>query len=371
MRKVILIVILLTVTACTEPPLKSQPLPKSLIDSPVKRDVPSSFFNGSAIVPVHESSQVVEVMNWFDDETVLFLQEGIEGSTLHKHHLFTGESSIFFEMEGWIVNVNVNVDHSLFAVHVINELDQSEIVIVDKQGENKLTIKDFGEEYSVYWNEYEPASFIMTAYLPDWDFETYFVNVEEERIKQVNLEQSYIQWISSDTVAYLKWDELEPSFRAPLYQANVETGETKLWKEDVIAYTSFPDGLSLSITVETDYDLYSVYKFYDNQERFRQIEVPILNTYSEQWWIPYYTYDNENGIFYFLRPKSSGDFISYTEGYDLIAYNVYADSETKLTTLDHHVPISISPGGASILIGDRFENVFDLSEGILSPVWEY
>lgn len=366
----ILIVMLLIVTACTEAPLESQPLPKSIVELPIKRDVPSSFFTGSAVVPVDEGSRVVEVMNWYDDKTVLYLEEHLEGSTLHKHHLFTGESSVFYEMEGWIVKVVANVDHSLFALQVINEQDESELIIVDKQGENQLTIKGFGEEYSVYWNEYEPVSFIMTAYLPNWDYETFFVNVEEERIKQVNLEQSYVQWVSTDTVAYLKWDELEPSFRAPLYQTNVKTGETKLWKDDVIAYMSFSDGLSLSITVETDFDLYSVYKFYDNQERYRQIEVPILNTYSEQWWIPYYTYDNENGIFYFMRPKKSGDFISYTDGYDLIAYNVSADSEVKLTTLERHVPISISPGGSSLLIGDRLESVWDLSEGVLIPVWE-
>ena len=316
MKRVILIVILLTVTACTQTPLESQPLPKSLVESPVKRDVPHSFFLGSSVIPIDENARVVEVMNWFDNETILFLEEDMEGSTIYKHHLFTGESSVFFEKEGWIVKVIANVDHSLFAVHVINELDQSEIVILDKQGEKKLTIRDFGEDYSVYWNEYDPVSFILTAYLPDWNFETYFVNVEEEHINPIYLDQSYIQWISADSVAYLKWDELEPSFRAPLYQANVKTGETKLWKEDVIAYTSFSDGLSLSISVDTDYDLYSVYTFFDNQEKFRQLEVPILNTYSEQWWIPYYTYDNENGIFYFLRPKSSGDFITYADGYD-------------------------------------------------------
>jgi hypothetical protein len=362
--------VLLSVTACTKAPMESHPSPKRLIEAPEKREVPNSFFTGSTIVQIEEEKRAVEVMNWYDNETVLFLQEHMEGSALQKHHLFSGQSSVFYEVNGWILDVVANVDYSRFALSVLNYEEETEIVIINSNGNVELTIKDFGEDYSIFWNEYEPSSFIMTAYLPNWDYETYFVDVETEKIKQINLEQSYIQWTSPDTVAYLKWEELEPNFQAPLYQVNVNTGESSLWKEDVIAYMSFPDGMSLSISVDSDYDLYSLYKFYDQQEMYRQIEVPILNTYSEQWWIPYYTYNKENRIFYYLRPKASGDFISYQDGYDLIAYNIDADSEVKLTTLERHVPIAISPGGSSLLVGDRFQQVLDIDERILVPIWE-
>ena len=309
-RKILIIILALAVTGCTQAPLESQPLPKSQIDAPIKRDVPNAFFSGTKIVEIKEEHRAVENMSWFDSNHVLFLQEDLDGSTLIKHNIYSGTTSEFYEISGWILDVVANVDHSLFALQVINEEDKAEVIIVSKEGNVELTINDFGEDYSVFWNEYDAGSLILTSYLPDWDFETYFVDVENDKMRQIEIEQSYIQWVSKDTVAFLKWDELEPSFEAPLYLVNVNTGDYEVWEDNVIAYISFPDELSLSISVDTDYDLYSSYKFYDQQEVFREIEIPILNTYSEQWGIPYYTYDDKNGIFYFLRPKSSGDFIS-------------------------------------------------------------
>ncbi len=356
-------------TACTSGQLESQPSPARLSDQPQKRDVPASFFTGSSIVPISAASSFTEVSTWYNDQSILYLQEHDEKSSLHVHHLFTGVTSLFFEIEGWIVDVAPNVDYSLFAIQTINQQNEATLFILDQNGETKMTIEEFGEDYTVYWNPYDQEQFMMMAYLPNWEFDVFLVDANTKETSQIELEQSYVQWLSETNVAYIKWDELEPSYEAPLYQFNVETGEEELWKEHVIAYMSFPDQISLTVSVESVYDLYSIYTFYENQEEIRQIEMPILNTYSEQWWIPFYTYNPEERIFYYLRPKYSGDYFSYNDGYELIAYNVLADSEEQLDVMQSHEPMSISPEGDYLLIGNRFEQLYKIEEQVLVPIW--
>ncbi|MDT8861719.1 hypothetical protein N0O92_15990 [Alkalihalobacillus sp. MEB130] len=371
MKRILLyIATLLIVSSCTQAPLESKPLPKRFEEQPIKRDVPNAFFTGSTIAPIQNEVAITEVVGWFDDNRVLYLVEQEEQSNLYLYHLLTGETTSFLEVEGWIMDVRPNADYSLFAFQHVTLENETHLVVMNDRGEILQTIKDYGEEYVIYWNPYDLGTFIMVAYLPDWEFDTYVVNVADAKIKDIFLEQSYIQWISANQVGYLKWEELEPHFQAPLYEVNVDSGDMKKWKDAVIAYMSFPDELSLSVTVETVYDLYSTYTFYKEQEPYRQIEMPILNTYSEQWWIPFYSYDDKHGIFYYLRPKYSSDFFSYTDGYELFAYNVEADAEERLTTVERQVPISISPEGSFLLVGERLGNVIDIKEGTLVPLLE-
>jgi hypothetical protein len=371
MKRIVYIIgILFMVSACTQAPLESQPLPRSFEYQPIKRDVSTSFFTGADITPIQNEHVVTEIIGWFDDDTLLYLQEQEERSSLYKHHLSTGHSSSFVEVGGWITEVRANADYSLFAISHITVDNEAHLVIIDRNGEIRQTIKDYGEEYTAYWNPYKLDTFILIAFLPDWEFETYVVDVAETKVRSIDLEQSYVQWISVTDVGYLKWEELEPNFQAPLYEVNVNSGEVKKWQDAVIAYMSFPDGLSLSVTVESVYDLYSTYTFYDEQNAFRHIDMPILNTYSEQWWIPYYSYDDVHGIFYYLRPQYSSDFFSYTDGFELVAYDIQKDAEEKLTVLERHVPIHVSPEGSFLLFGDRFEMVMDLSEGTSIPLIE-
>lgn len=362
------LVIIFVLTACTNGSHESEPLPKRLSDLPVKRDVPLSFFTGSSIVPIAASSSFTEVSGWYDDETVLYLEDENEQSSLLKHHLYTGDSSVFFDTEGWIVDVNANVDYSLFAIEVINQQDEANLFIVDQEGEVQMNIEGFGNDYTVYWNPFDQERMMMVSYLPDWEFDVLSVDVSEEKISQVEFEQAYIQWLSETDVGYIKWNELQPSYEAPLYQVHVDTGDEKLLEDQVIAFMSFADRRYLTVTVDTVYDLYSIYTFYENGEPSRQVEMPILNTYSEQWWIPFYTYDEASSIFYYLRPKYSGDYFSYNDGYELIAYHVQADSEEQLTELANNDPLMVSPNGDFLLIGTLFENVYDIKEKVLVSV---
>ncbi|MBP3951233.1 hypothetical protein [Bacillus suaedae] len=358
-------IVLFVLTACsTAEPLEVTPSPLTKKEKSEKVEVPESFVEASAIIPLQKRSpSFIEVVGWVNDETILYLEENEQGSKLMTYELYTTQSSVFFETDDWIIDTQTNEDSTLFAIQTLSETEGAKLTIVNQLGEEKLVIRDLGEEYSVFWNPYNINTFVLVAFLPDWQFTSYVVDVTEGSIDEIDLEQSYMQWVDDTKVAYLKWDEIEPTYFAPLFELDIETGEKSIWKDDVIAYMSFSEGLSLTVTVDRPDALYSSYTFYKDQESFREIEMPILNTYSEQWWVPYYTYDKQLNLFYYMRPKYSSDFFSYTDGYELIAYNVEEDSEKKLATFERNLPLKISPSGKAILLGEQFEQVYDVNKG--------
>ncbi|MFA9455785.1 membrane lipoprotein lipid attachment site-containing protein [Halalkalibacter sp. AB-rgal2] len=357
-------VIVFVLNGCSMAELEASPNPTRTMNSSVPKELPSSFLERTNILPFQNvSSSFIEIVDWYNEDHILYLEESDERSYVYTYHLFTGTSELLFETDGWVVDLKGNADQSLFAIQTYSTDNKSTLVVINEEGQIKRIIEDLGEEYSVFWNSYDPTSMVLISFLPDWKFVAYHLDITVDQLTEVDLTHPYVQWLSESTFAYLNWDEFEPSYHAPLVIYHTDTKETTSWQEDIIAFASFTNELSLAVTVQSPDSLYSTYTFYQNQEPYRKIEMPILNTYSEQWWIPFYTYDSVNDVFYYLRPKYSSDYFSYEDGYELVAYSVKEDSERKITTFDRHEPLSVSPSGDAVLIGDRYERIYDVDRG--------
>lgn len=358
--------------ACSLPNLEAEPNPTRTNEWNEEKELPPSFFESTTILPFDSlSSSFVEVVDWFNDDEILYLEEEDERSYLYKYHIYTGESELFFETDGWIIDVSINTDFSFFAIQTYG-IDQTvTLKVITEEGQVKRVIEDLGEEYTVFWNPYDLERMALISFLPDWKFVSYVVDMSEDKIVELDLPNPYVQWLSSSTFAYLQWDEFEPSYHAPLVIYNVENHSKSNWQDEVIAFSSLNNELSFIVTASSPDVLHSTYTFYKGQEPYRTIEMPILNTYSEQWWVPFYTYDQKNGLFYYLRPKYSSDFFSYEDGYEFVAYSLEQDSERKIITLEDHVPITISPSGDAVLIGNRFEQIYDVDQGKLIDLVEF
>ncbi|WP_017728310.1 YqgU-like beta propeller domain-containing protein [Halalkalibacterium ligniniphilum] len=363
-------VCVLALTGCFSGEQESQPLPERLAQTPEKRDVPPAFFSGSDVIPITDNAQrYLEVADWFDDQSILYITDEVEGSVVYRYQLLTGEQSLFFQVEEPIVAVSSNDAKSLFAIQTVTNEGDAPVYLVNEQGELQMKLEELGEDFSLYWNPYNEQELIAVAFLPDWEQDIYDIDVAARKIMPLNLNQSYLQWVNRDTIAYLEWDEFEPSFSAPLYSYDIETEEESLWLEDIIAFIGYGTDVSLTVSVSSPYDAYSLYRFYEGQEPVAELEVPILNTYSEQWWIPFHDFDEKNGIFYYLRPKENGDFFDYNQGYSLMAFNVENGSETHVMEIADHLPILVSPSGKWLLYGSSFETVIDLEEKLSTALF--
>lgn len=110
------------------------------------------------------------------------------------------------------------------------------------------------------------------------------------------------------------------------------------------------------------YELNSTYTFFEGEKASSRFEVPILNTYSDQWWIPFHVYGAMTDAFYYVKPKYSGDFINYDGGYELVRFDVSKNEEVNIFQFDEHVPMLLSPNEDLLLFGNRFESILHLNE---------
>src|SRR5690606_19723570 len=106
-------------------PLESKSSPERLSDVPAKVDAPDSFITGSNFTPISVFSSFIEVTGWFDQNTILYIDEHDDSSTLYTYELTTGKKRELFKNNGWIVDVSANADLTLFAIQLINERNEA------------------------------------------------------------------------------------------------------------------------------------------------------------------------------------------------------------------------------------------------------
>ncbi|UOE95738.1 hypothetical protein [Alkalihalobacillus sp. LMS39] len=312
----------------------------------------------------------VQVSEWLSDHELLLLFDENEVSTLQRASIETGNQEDFFSVDEPILKVEANADHSLFAIQTASEDFKAPLYVVDQSGTLIYENNNLGEDYSLYWNPYQTDEMIIVSYLPDWEFEVYHLYVNENRLLPLPIEQTFFQWLGPTKVGYLDWHPYEPSFEAPLMTVDLETQERNKMFDDVIAAFSFENDYYMTITVDDPTNPMSVYTFYQDGHVLSTLEVPNLNTYSEQWWIPFYAFDAEHYQFYYLRPFYSGDFYGYDAGYQLMKYDILKGEETVIIEVDQHIPIKIGPNGQWLLLGHQLDKIVNIEKKETQAVTE-
>ncbi|WP_216829999.1 YqgU-like beta propeller domain-containing protein [Alkalihalobacterium elongatum] len=303
----------------------------------------------------------VEISEWYDSQTILLLKDENAVSYIDKINLNTGEISEFFQSEEPIFSVEANYDHSYFAIQTSTYDLTAPLYFINKEGEVVYKLSEIGEDFSLFWNQYDRDELIIISFLPDWEFDVYRLNLKDGRLVQLDLEKMYFQWLNEDEVAFLEWSSFAPSFFAPIYKYNLETNHTEEILEEVIAFVTFGENILVAISVDSLDAEMSLYQFYKNNNPIGELQIPTLNTYSEQWWIPFHQYDSSEHLFYFLRPLYSGDFFSYDAPFELTQFNVETGTEQKILDLELQAPIKLSPNGNWMLYGNQYEWLIDLT----------
>ncbi|WP_078428815.1 hypothetical protein [Alkalihalobacterium alkalinitrilicum] len=303
----------------------------------------------------------VEISGWYDSQTILLLRDENAISYLDLVNLKTSETVEFFQIDEPILSVEANYDYSYFAVQTSTYELTSPLYFINKEGELVYSLSEVGEEFSLFWNPYNHDELIIISFLPDWDYDVYRLNLKEEKLVQLDLEKMYFQWINVDEIAFLEWASFAPSFYAPIFKYNLNTNETEKFLDEVIAFFTFADTILVAVSVDSLEAENSIYQIYQNEDMIGELEIPTLNTYSEQWWIPFHEYDANEHLFYYLKPLYSGDFFSYDAPYELTKYNVETGTEQKVVDVDLQSPLKLSPDGKWMLYGNQYEWLINLT----------
>ncbi|MFK3937691.1 hypothetical protein ACI2JA_09315 [Alkalihalobacillus sp. NPDC078783] len=312
----------------------------------------------------------LEVIGWYDEQTLVYLLSEGNSFDLFTHDVFTGEDELFYasiESEQFH-RLDVNKDQSLFALQTLNEQGLAELVILNKAGDVEINPDLSADDYAIFWSPYHSTEFIAVAFQPDWEQEVYHVDLEAMDVEKTGIQSNFIQWVTEDTVTYLNWSMI-PSVEAPLQQYNLTTNQTKDGVGSALYFSNLFQDRSMVVKYKELQADEIMYEFTDGIHKLGSLTIPILNTFSDHWWITSYAFDGLLDRFYYLSPRYSADYVSYKDGFDLFMYDLKEDSFKKLGQLDQQEPLELSSDGKWLLTGSVKKKLIRTEDGTVFQLY--
>ncbi|MFD1736537.1 hypothetical protein ACFSCX_08160 [Bacillus salitolerans] len=314
------------------------------------------FFGEKTIIPLQVKGDYFNsVADWYDNQTILYITNGTQGSKIYRYNIFNGESELFYETKDQIITLQANPSRRYFVVHTAVTSYEANLVLLDHKGKEALKWGVGSIELQFVWNPFNEHELFVTSFLDDWSFETYVLSVQTKTVTNPEVNQPFIQWVDTTKVAYLKWDEENTSFNAPLYVYDLESGKEEKMIDQILAFQSFKDIL---LTV-TSAQMKSIYQLYDQKSLkvIQEFTLPMINTFSDRWWVPNFDYHSGSKQLYLFKPTAIG---SEPESLSFIQFSTETGEGTQLLKNTENRPISISPDGELCLIGFQFEEILDI-----------
>lgn len=351
--------------------------PKEVVDSPpisegvVKENpVPYEIDEIKQIETPFESFSAV--VDWLDDETVLYIMESSGKYEIHTFNIRSGESTLFYTSDSPIMTVEANSTNELFVIQTAPSFTEGHISVVDASG-NLVTHWEFpGSQELVYsWNPYTNKHIAVSSFHEDWTFEGYLLDVSTNEMTKKNFSNPFVQWLGESKVGYINWDQDEPSLTAPLLAYDVLTDKTELLMENVIMFTSLSD-LVVTMTTNMENELLAQYNFLDtiNFRNVHQFQAPLLSMYSN-YVTPFYEYFSSTNQFYTFIPTSGGTVEGLSDSFQFISFHAEKGEKEVLLEKLENKPIKISPNGLFCLYGYQLEQLIFIPEKEMIDLVKY
>ncbi|MCS0543622.1 hypothetical protein NXY55_26990, partial [Aeromonas veronii] len=170
----------------------------------------------------------------------------------------------------------------MFLIHTSDSQNIAKLTAVDKEGNVQFEweINSFDLFYS--WNPYHPSEVFVTSFLEDWSFQTHLVDTQAKEKTKFEVFQPFIQWVSPNTISYLKWDQNELDYFAPLYSYHLDTKTEGLLFEDIISFATFKDLLVTYELIQGE-EAFAKVGLYnpEKNKKLYEFEMPLLSDYSK------------------------------------------------------------------------------------------
>ncbi|KEF38728.1 hypothetical protein M670_01939 [Schinkia azotoformans MEV2011] len=364
MRKLFVVIICFFLYGCSTPNRVVNDASYIKRTTEEKSIITKQFFSKSSFKPIAmaENEDFYSINEWYDEDTVIYSVGEKEMSSLFLHNLLSGKRNLFYQTNEFITKIQANSAHSLFAVQTLEQSGDSHIRILDKMGKEVFSWDNKIEDLQFMWNPYEPDELVITEFLSYMEFQLLKVNISTKDITEIPVNNPFVQWTSRDELGFLNWDQNEPSLDAPLILFNLKTLKEEEWFKNCIMLFTLKD-VVITVSLDNNDLNKSLYTFYESKTRKKltEVHIPILNTFSEAWWIPSFDFDEDKKIFYYMKPKRAGDISEYNEGYELTALSIDDQKEEVLMKIPNNYPIKLSPDGQQCLIGQQLEQVITIS----------
>ncbi|WP_417899612.1 hypothetical protein ABN702_04720 [Bacillus haimaensis] len=371
-RMVYLTVIFSLLIGC-QPPQK----PKDVVDSPpisegvVKENpVPYEIDELQQIeTPFESFSAVVE---WLNDETVLYIMEATGKYEVHTFNVRSGESTLFYTSDSPITTVEANSTYELFVIQTAPSFTEGHLSVVDASG-NLVCQWEFPDSQDlVYsWNPYTNNHIAVSSFHEDWTFEGYLLDVSTKEMTKKYFANPFVQWLGESKVGYINWNQDEPSLTAPLLAYDVLTDQTEQLMENVIMFTSLSN-LVMTMTTNMENEQVAQYNFLDtkNFKNVHQFQAPLLSMYSN-YVTPFYEYVSSTNLFYTFIPTSGGTVEGLSDSFQFVSFHVEEGEKEVLLEKLENKPIKFSPNGLFCLYGYQLEQLIFIPEKEMIDLVKY
>ncbi|QCJ43462.1 hypothetical protein FAY30_16965 [Bacillus sp. S3] len=300
-----------------------------------------------------------KIAGWLSDSEIVYITNLEQTSDVFRYNLLSGKSELILKSENPIVTVQISPSRNNLLVHSSPSSYEGIVTIINLNG-TELWKKSFPSYELVFeWNPYNESEVFVSKFDEDWSFQLFLLNMKNNNLTDITLPQPFVKWINEKEVAFLDWDEDNPSLFAPLTVKELENGFEKTVFPSATQFSAFRN-LLMTISVNEQDQTLADYSFFDKKmKKLDTFSIPQLTKFSD-WLIPYYDFNQEKEEFITFKPLRSGDFDSYSDGFQLETHNFRKGNSKLIMEGLENKPIYFSPAGDALLYGYQFEQIIDL-----------
>jgi len=301
-----------------------------------------------------------KLVGWLSDTEVLYITNLEQTSTIFRYNLFSGKSKLIYKSGNPIVTVQISPSKKYILVHSSPSSYEGLVTIIDPKGTEHLKESFASYELVFEWNPYNESEVFVSKFDQDWSFQLFLLEMKKAKTTEIFLPQPFVKWMNESDVAFLNWDEQNPSLFAPLTVKGVENGTEKTVVPSAIQFSTFRD-LLMTVTVNEQDKSMATYSFFDKEmKKLSAFSIPQLTKFSD-WLVPFYDYNEQKRQFITFSPLTSGESDSYSDGFQLLSYDLMKGNSKLIMEGLENEPINFSPSGEALLYGNQLEKIIDIN----------
>jgi dipeptidyl aminopeptidase/acylaminoacyl peptidase len=332
--------------------------PKDSEDNKKQNNKPSHTGDWKLPINIPEG-EFYKVGGWVNDYQLLYITNVEQTSTIYLYDLLTGKSKKIYKSEVPIVTIQVSPQKKYILVHSSPSTYQGKVTIISSEGSELFEHSFASYELSFEWNPSNDSEVLVSAFNNDWTYQMELIDIGKRTTTELSLSQPFIKWLSDEEMAYLQWDDNQPALTAPLMVQNLKTNKVETLFSEVLQFTANRESI-MTITVANQDQGKSIYSFFDQKlKSLFSFSVPNLTIFSG-WLVPFFDL-NETGRFITLEPVNSTEADSYSDGFQLVVYDIPKGSNQKIMNGMKNEPVLLAPSGNATLYGNKFEKIIDLT----------
>lgn len=326
------------------------------------KETPGISFLGSEVIPIKLGVQeeFSKASGWLSNTEILYISNKNESSSiLYSYSLITGQSTMLYKSGQPIITAEISPKKDKVMIHS-SASEEGVLTVIDLSGKELYSGKIESYELTFEWNPFNDDLLIVSAFTEEWDFNTYLLDLKENSLKELQLPEPFVRWISEDMLVYQQWDENEISLKAPLKSFSISGNHSKTLFEDVYQFDSLGKYLLTIEVAEGENPGLGLYTFTrEGIHSAGSLTAPLLTSFSG-WVVPFYDLMDDGKAFMYLRAKEQGEADLYDGGFDLMRYQFGEDKEEMVFSELANEPLSCSPSGEMCLYGFQLERVMNI-----------